>query len=189
MSSGHEREGRKDALLEALADLVLAEGLGTMGLRGVAARLGTSDRMLIYYFSSKDQLVTAVLDRVSQKLAVILGAHSVGPRLRPGTFLRTALGLGRDSSVAPFMRLWSDVVARGARREVPYNDIAAKVVADWLGWIQSRLVPHPDLATQAAAILSIVEGSVILELARPGSTPALDDYLAGVLGEGEEDAG
>ena len=36
-------------MTEALADIVLAEGLDALSLRPAAARLGTSDRMLLYY--------------------------------------------------------------------------------------------------------------------------------------------
>jgi AcrR family transcriptional regulator len=63
--SGNQR----DELLERVTDHVLAHGLIGLSLRPVAAAVGTSDRMLIYHFGSRDALVSAVVAR-STDLAV-----------------------------------------------------------------------------------------------------------------------
>ena len=44
---------------EAATDYVLEHGLIGLSLRPLAAELGTSDRMLLYHFGSKDELVAA----------------------------------------------------------------------------------------------------------------------------------
>ena len=53
---------RRDELSEQATDYALENGLIGLSLRPLAAKLGTSDRMLIYHFGSKDALITAVLD-------------------------------------------------------------------------------------------------------------------------------
>jgi AcrR family transcriptional regulator len=53
---------RRDELLESAADYVLQHGLIGMSLRPLAAALGTSDRMLLYHFTSRDQLVTSIVN-------------------------------------------------------------------------------------------------------------------------------
>lgn len=50
----------KQTLLPKLAAHVLRHGLGSASLRPLAKAAGTSDRMLIYHFGSKDALVAAL---------------------------------------------------------------------------------------------------------------------------------
>jgi AcrR family transcriptional regulator len=173
-----EREQRRLALAEEIAEFVLAEGLGDLGLRGLAHRLGTSGRMLLYYFVTKEQLVIDVLDRIEMRLGVLLAQHISGPPVSAGQFLAKVLELARDPEVAPFVRLWTEVIARGARGEPPYDRVAAKVVTSWLGWIDSRLAPTgKEILGRTAALLSVVEGATLLEMACPGSTAGMRDFL------------
>jgi AcrR family transcriptional regulator len=52
---------KRDELAEQATDYALDHGLIGLSLRPLAAELGTSDRMLIYHFGSKDALVAEVL--------------------------------------------------------------------------------------------------------------------------------
>ena len=51
------RNDRREAAIERMADHVLSEGLAAGTLRPLAAAAGTSDRMLLYYFADKDELL------------------------------------------------------------------------------------------------------------------------------------
>ncbi len=184
-----ERDRRRVALAGEIAGLVLRDGLDDMGLRGLATRLGTSDRMLLYYFGSKDRLVEEALGQVSARLAVLLSAHGRRERVSPGRFLAEVLALAGDAGVAPFNRLWTEVIARGARGERPYDRVAAKAVQSWMEWIDSRLAPPVGgtVPGRAAALLSIVEGVTLLEVAAPGCTAEVGAYLSRALdAEGAE---
>ncbi|GFH36917.1 TetR/AcrR family transcriptional regulator [Streptomyces pacificus] len=52
---------KRRQLLEQIHDYVVRNGLSGLSLRPLAAELGTSDRMLLYYFGTKDRLVAEVL--------------------------------------------------------------------------------------------------------------------------------
>lgn len=176
-----DRIARRDALADEIAQIVLADGLGTLGLRGLAARLSTSGRMLSYYFGTKDALVVAVLRRVSERMGAIMATHASGPPVTAGVFLGRVLKLSQVPEIAPFMRVWTDVVARGARGETPYDAVAAETVGQWIAWIESRLLPEARERGEAAAILSIVDGITLVEMARPGTTTAARALLPGLL--------
>ena len=60
-------ESRRDALLAASTDHVLAEGLIGLSLRPLAKAVGTSDRMLIYHFGNRDGLVAAIIDEATSR--------------------------------------------------------------------------------------------------------------------------
>lgn len=167
-------------LAAALATIVLRDGLGTLALRGLAARLNTSDRMLLYYFGTKEQLVLEVLATLEQRLFAHLQPWDEAPRMTAGAFLSQAFALGADPAIAPFMRLWTEVIARGARGEAPYDRIGPEIVRSWTTWIDKRLTPPttPMPEPRAIAILAIIEGASLLELAAPGSTVGAIPYLA-----------
>src|SRR3954451_18113224 len=60
---------RRDVLAGAATDYVLENGIIGLSLRPLAAAIGTSDRMLLYHFRDKDDLVATVL-RVSNDRSV-----------------------------------------------------------------------------------------------------------------------
>lgn len=72
---------RKAEILAQATDYVLDHGLTDLSLRPLAATLGTSGRMLIYYFGSKDQIVLDVLAEARRRqyedLALAAGADDV----------------------------------------------------------------------------------------------------------------
>jgi hypothetical protein len=73
------------------------------------------------------------------------------------------------------------VIARAARGEAPYRRLAAAIVGGWMAGIEDRLVAGDGSAGRAAAILSIVEGAMLLDQARPGTALEAMLFLARVL--------
>ena len=62
-------ERTRAKILEAATDEVTRHGLGGARVDRIAKRAGTNERMLYYYFVSKDQLFLTVLENVYIKLA------------------------------------------------------------------------------------------------------------------------
>jgi AcrR family transcriptional regulator len=84
----------KSALLNAMAAHVLEHGLNTASLRPLAKSAGTSDRMLIYHFGSKDALVADLLDHLAAQMAQGLDAALPDARFE-------SVGTGVETVVAP----------------------------------------------------------------------------------------
>ena len=162
-------DARRDELADRIAAIVLADGLAALTLRGLAEKLSTSGRMLLYYFQTKDELVVATLRRVSDCLNIVLLERPRHDRLTPGTFLERALATTSDPEIAPFFRVWTEVIARGARAEQPFQQIASEIVVSWLDWIENQLVEsaHPGSATAAQKYLSQLLDNDINEHERP----------------------
>lgn len=59
---------RKQALLEKIVDVFLSQGISDLSLRPLAHAVGTSARLLIYHFGSKESLVAEALQRVRQRM-------------------------------------------------------------------------------------------------------------------------
>ncbi len=172
---------RRAELVEAIATIVLENGLDALALRGLAARLSTSGRMLLYHFGTKDALVRAVLASISGRMALLQDKAAAGAPESAGRFLDDMMQAGIDPATAPFMRIWTDVIVRAARGEAPYREVAGRTVEAWLDWITGRLLPSPDNEAKAVAVLSIMEGITILEMARPGTTDQARRLLPALL--------
>ncbi|MCQ8278256.1 TetR/AcrR family transcriptional regulator [Acetobacteraceae bacterium KSS8] len=172
---------RRNALCDRICAIVLADGLGAFALRGLAARLGTSGRMLLYYFGSKDVLIRETLHRINAGLQARLSGLDAMPPVTPGSLVAFLLEQSNKPDMAPVMRLWTEVVSAGARGETPYDQLAPSVVENWIGWLESRLVPACRGNGMAETILALMDGVILLETARPGTTSPARALLPGLL--------
>ena len=118
---------RREELAEAATDYAIEHGLIGLSLRPLAVALGTSDRMLLYHFRDKDDLVATILrTSTTRSVASIRAlppsrrpAHR-GPRPVAGQLDRPAPGLPaplRRGGVAGALRTRAvrDGGARGER--------------------------------------------------------------------------
>jgi AcrR family transcriptional regulator len=171
---------KRDALTAQIAGALLASGVAQIPLRDLAAMLGTSDRMLLYYFDNKADLVRSSLQEISVRLAAKLEMSALGKKSTPDELLRTAIPLFASRPMAPFMNVWADIVARGGRGEEPFRTIARFTVERWIGWLVDRLEPvkKTDRRDVAAAILTVIEGARLLETSVPGVTQGATTILS-----------
>src|SRR3954451_5963943 len=66
-----DERGRTE-LLDALIDAVARDGIGGRSLRDLAAAAGTSHRMLIHHFGSRDELLVAIVQEVERRQLTML---------------------------------------------------------------------------------------------------------------------
>ena len=165
------RSKRREDAIERMADHLLAEGLGAATLRPLAAAAGTSDRMLLYYFDDKDELLSATLHRVAERMLAQLDQAIPPGKLRTFRILlgevRTVLAL---DSLKPFMHLWLDLASGAARGLQPHLKIAGEIADGFLAWVTSRLrlQARRDQTTSSALFLACIEGMHVLEaIGRP----------------------
>jgi AcrR family transcriptional regulator len=133
--SGATESVRRRALLDAAYGYVLEHGLGTLSLRPLAAAIGSSPRVLLYLFGSKDGLVQAILARArADELAVLdqvrRAAGPDGPVVAAGEAVWAWL-------VAPehraLLALWVEGYGRSLVEPAgPWAAFATRTVHDWL---------------------------------------------------------
>jgi AcrR family transcriptional regulator len=159
------RDIRRNAAIDRMANHLLREGLPGASLRPLAIAAGTSDRMLLYYFANKDEILSATLEHVALRLAGLL--DEIVPsttRLSFGTLLSELWAATGSPTLQPFMRLWLDLAGSAARGLEPHRATSGHIADGFLAWIASRLdVPEADRAGSAAALLAVIEGLVVLD--------------------------
>lgn len=183
------RNDRREAAIGRMADHLLREGLAGASLRPLAAAAGTSDRMLLYYFADKDELLSATLEHVASRLARLLDAAGQGRTPLPfPTLLAEVWASVRTPDLQPYMGLWLELAASAARGQEPQRAIAGRIADGFLKWAAERLhvTREADRAPQAALLLATIDGLVLLDAVGRGE--AADRAVANPLrGSDEED--
>jgi AcrR family transcriptional regulator len=131
---------RRDELLEAAYQYVLSNGLGDMSLRPLAKEIGSSPRVLLFLFGSKDGLTRALLARARQAELEALATLQARPQQA------TLADTGREvwawlaaPSHRALLTLWLEGYARSLLGESgPWERFAAETVEDWLALLATR---------------------------------------------------
>ncbi|CAN5276539.1 TetR/AcrR family transcriptional regulator [soil metagenome] len=174
------RDDRREAAIELMADHLLRTGLAGARLRPLAAAAGTSDRMLLYYFEDRDALLAAVLERIAVRLTKRLDDALPADARRAPEALLTAVwsGLSSDQMQA-FMHIWLDLAAAASRGAQPHTRIDGAIADGFLQWVTAHLEPQSDEPGAAAALLSSVEGLLLLKaLGRPQIAQDAFEHMA-----------
>ena len=173
----------RETLLPPMMAHVMAEGLGQASLRPLAKAAGTSDRMLIYHFGTKEQLLTDLLAHVAGVYAAVLDAAIAGaePPATRGELLARLLAQSDDPAMQPFLMLWWEIVGGAARGLPGFRPAAQAMVGKLLGWLEAQMPPgDPDPAGGARLLLTVVEGTLMLSSLGLADT-AREGLLAGGL--------
>lgn len=159
------RPEQRASFVAGTVDHLLAHGVTRLSLRPLAAALGTSDRMLLYYFGTRDGLLVAALAelgrRLEEQLAAALPADPV-----PAPELVDLLWRASDLPGAePYLRLYLEVSALAARGEEPYRTAAGSIADGWIGWFAARLDTEGSARDAAAGVLAALDGLLLTRYA------------------------
>ena len=157
-------ETKREEIADRLADYLLAEGLIGASLRPLAAAVGTSDRMLLYYFRDKEALISAALQRVSERLDGLLLAKTWAPTTSPDDLRSELLTLTSSDEFRPFMCIWLEIAALAARGDPLFQTIGGQIAASLQQWIASCLAYPAPARRQAIAgrLLRVIEGDFVM---------------------------
>ena len=165
---------RDDLLARAVAWFT-DNGIGDTSLRAIASALGTSHRMLIYHFGSREGLLTAVVEHVEQQERDLLAG----------------LVAGADDPYDAGMRFWAQVADTAATFAPLYFELAghamqgrphAGLLRDWLaeGWTDPLTelyvaVGHPpDRAADLVRMSLAMARGLLFDVAITGNRAEAD---------------
>lgn len=161
---GHKHS--RDALLDAALAVAADEGLHRLSFGRVATRAGTSDRVVVYYFPSKDDLVAGVLDRVGALLLAMLAPVLDGTVDDHRALARTVWSAVGTAGSEPLVAVYVEALGLAASGTAPYTTAAPAVVEAWTGWFAEHLTGDADARrSEARASLALVDGLLLLRVA------------------------
>lgn len=181
---------RKDELLELAYRYALQHGLVDVSLRPLAAAIGSSPRVLLFLFGSKDGLVRALLARArTDELALLDGVRREGSESFAG-IVATTWGWLAANEHRQLLVLWAEAYARSLTEpDGPWAGFARQTVEDWLAVLATGQPPSHRRTDAGEAdrtlALAVLRGSLLDLLATNDldrTTAAVRRHIAGRRG-------
>jgi AcrR family transcriptional regulator len=167
----------REALLDRCLEVLHANGLRDLSLRGIAVQAGTSHRMLIYHFGSREGLLAAVVGRVEAEQRAALAALAEGgdlPSAGRAFWARLA-----DPALAPAERLFFEIYVHALHGPEWAPSFRASVIDAWerpLIDLLTGLVGRPEARATARLGLAVTRG-LLLDLLLTGDRGVVDEAM------------
>ena len=178
----------RERLLDAAVRHALDAGIADLSLRQLAAAIGTSHRMLLYHFGSREGLLVAVTQAVEEQQRAAL----LGPGTTPRDARRSWEHLS-DPRMWPQERLFFELYAYALRGRPGTEGFLDGIVESWVAPVAAALVEAgaDEGAARADARLAVavVRGLLLDLLAtgdRAGVTEAYERFLQHVSATGAQ---
>ncbi|MFE7223831.1 TetR/AcrR family transcriptional regulator [Nocardioides sp. NPDC057577] len=168
---------RKEELLGQVVDHVLEHGLIGLTLRPLAAAIGTSDRMLIYHFGGRDELVAAVVARTNELSVAAVAALEPAEDVRAG--VEALWRAYRTEPLHGCLQVYLQAAATGLIGMEPYRSVVRETNELWYAALRDYVTACGAPRERSGRIVTLVDSSLFgfhLDLA----TDRPDELAAGV---------
>ncbi|UUN30031.1 TetR/AcrR family transcriptional regulator [Streptomyces sp. FIT100] len=165
---------KRRALLNDVREYVIHHGLADLSLRPMARALGTSDRMLLYYFGTKERLVAEAL-AVDERRPLLRFRHALdgfGPVDDPEALRRFLEEMWRRVSAPdrrPVLPLYFELMAASLMNPAPYGPVAHDAVREWAALLAPLFLglglPEDRARNEATLLVGTALGLLVTPLA------------------------
>jgi AcrR family transcriptional regulator len=169
----------RERLLAAAVDQAMQGGIADLSLRELAAAIGTSHRMLLYHFGSREGLLIAVARAVEEAQRAAVPGWGITP-----AEARRGWQHFSDPKLWPQERLFFELYSHALLGRPGTEGFLETAVEPWITYIAAQLAEAgADQATaraDARLAVAIVRGLLLDLLAtgdREGVTEAFERYL------------
>lgn len=186
MDTGSRVSQRQQELLQRAYEYVLQHGMMTLSLRPLAEAIGSSPRVLLFLFGSKEGLVQALLARARTAELAFLAEMR-----RPDDFdsvVRRVWQWLVAKEHRPMLVLWLETYAHSLVEPAgPYAQFALRTVEDWLELLATHQTPQHRRtragANERALTLAVLRGAMMDLLAsgdEARTTALVEAHLSGI---------
>jgi AcrR family transcriptional regulator len=165
-------------LLDAVVEEAMAHGIADQSLRSIAAAVGTSHRMLLHHFGSKEALFVEVIRAVeARQRQVLVELGDAGADEDPLAAGQRFWAHLCDPALAPQERLFFEVYGQALVGRTWATPLLDGIVDEWVtalvGWLDPE-GDHPAAAQIDARLMVAVTRGLLLDLLATGDRTAVD---------------
>jgi AcrR family transcriptional regulator len=155
----------KEEILEAGLAAALEEGLSQLTFGRLAKRLGINDRTIVYYFPSKDDLISEVIVSMGVQLQTTLAKAFTVPAADHIELLRAAWPVLARAEVDPIFALFFEANGLAATKLDPYQTLIPMLVETWIEWTTTFVKgTAKQRRIEAETAIAVLDGLILLRL-------------------------
>jgi AcrR family transcriptional regulator len=153
---------RREALLDKILDYACDHGISELSLRPLAKAVGSSPRVLLYYFGSKDELLVEVIGRARARQLTQLANVKFTSGLSAREICSLCWQMMSDHRYEPLYRLFYEVFALATIDPKRFPGFIDRAIGDWLAFIAAPSIaagtPHENAYAFATMVLAGFRG-------------------------------
>ena len=180
----------RERLRSLVADYCVGHGVADLTLRGVGQAIGSNNRMLLYYFETKEALIVEALGEAMSRFSQFEGVFAA---LEDESTTLTARVTSAWKAISaapnlPYLRLFFEVFGLAAQYPERFGPFMETVGNEWTERVGRSLskggIPKPQarvLARQLVALWRGLQFDLIASGKRQAINKAYDDAVEGFV--------
>ena len=153
----------KNEILDGALAAVFDDGLSRLTFGRLARRLGISDRVIVYYFPSKNDLIGEVLLSVGERLRSALAPALSAPVTDHVDLVRVVWPVLARVEVDPVFALFFEAGGLAAAGIEPFEELVPQLVVGWIDWASGFIGGTPaQRRNEASAAIATLDGLLLL---------------------------
>jgi AcrR family transcriptional regulator len=149
-------KARPEELLDAIVGYIAKKGVAGLSLRPLARAVHSSPRVLLYYFGSKEELVTKAIRRLRDRQRAGFGKMREARYERPSDACRAIWKqISAPESELAF-RLSLEIYVMALHHPRQFSDFLSSSVEDWLEFLAEPLLRKGHSKEEAQAFATVV---------------------------------
>ena len=153
----------KDQILGGAVDVARQHGLSQLTYGRVAEHLGVTDRMVVYYLPTKDDLISEVITSVGLQLQQTLVEAFTDTAADHRDLLRAAWPVLATPHADPVFALFFEAAGLAAAGREPYRSLVPLLVTGWIDWAAGFIQGDDETrSAEAVAAVATVDGLLLV---------------------------
>jgi AcrR family transcriptional regulator len=155
-------KGRPEELQNAIVQYLVKHGIANLSLRPLAKAVGSSPRVLLYYFGSKEKMLIKLLAEIRHRQSLSFS------QIKSSTLEGEGRAVWKQMSAPasePLFRLFFEAYGLALRCPQRYREFLRATISDWLDFIardlRSKGLNHKDARALATILLDGLRGFML----------------------------
>jgi len=149
-------EQRPAELLDAIVGYLIRNGVADLSLRPLAKAVGSSPRVLLYYFGSKEELLTRALARLRERQRGTFSGMREAKYEQPSDACRAIWKQMSAPQSEKLFKFFFETYALALRNPRRFGDFLLSSVEDWLEFVAEPLIRKGQTRSEARAFATII---------------------------------